>query len=260
LDINHRAQESSLERLSSGNRINRASDDAAGLAISDRMRAHVRSLGQAGRNANDGISMIQTAEGGTNEVSNILVRMRELSIQAASDTIGDLERGFINKEVQQLHAEINRIATTTEFNGIKLLNGTSNTLEMQVGLNNNPMEDRLTMDAGAHNVTTEALGLDGIDTKSKVSSQQNLAKLDSAINFLNANRSTLGALQNRLQSTANNIATYRENLEAARSRIKDTDVAVETSELTKNNILSQAGISVLAQANQNPQQALKLLG
>jgi flagellin len=260
LDQNRRAQEGSLERLSSGNRINRAGDDAAGLAISERIRASTRSLSQAGRNAQDGISMIQVAEGGTNEISNILVRMRELSIQAASDTIGDKERSFIDKEVQQLRSEIDRIATTTEFNGTKLLNGSGNKLEIQVGINNNAAQDRLVFDAQQQNVGTEALGIEGISTANKESSQVNLAKLDSALTRLNENRSALGALQNRLQSTINNIGTYRENLEAARSRIRDTDMAAETSELTKNNILAQAGISVLGQANANPQQVLKLLG
>jgi flagellin len=260
LDKNRRAQETSLERLASGNRINRAGDDAAGLAISERIRASTRSLAQAGRNAQDGISMIQVAEGGTNEVSNILVRMRELSIQAASDTIGDKERGFIDKEVQQLRSEINRIASTTEFNGTKLLNGSGEKLDIQVGINNNPFEDRLVFDSANQNITTGSLGIEGISTSSKGSAQENLKKLDDAITKLNENRSALGALQNRLQSTINNIGTYRENLDAARSRIQDTDMAAETSELTKANILAQAGISVLSQANQNPQQAVKLLG
>jgi len=260
LDTNRRAQETSLERLSSGNRINRAGDDAAGLAISERIRASTRSLAQAGRNAQDGISMIQVAEGGTNEISNILVRMRELSIQGASDTIGDKERSFIDKEMQQLRAEIDRIASTTEFNGNKLLNGSGKQFDIQVGLNNNPNQDRLTFDAQEQNISINALGLNGIATLTKETSQGNLEKLDNALTRLNENRSALGALQNRLQSTINNIGTYRENLEAARSRIRDTDMAAETSELTKNNILSQAGISVLGQANQNPQQVLKLLG
>ena len=260
LDVNRRAQETSLERLSSGSRINHASDDAAGLAISERIRANTRSLAQAGRNAQDGISLDQVAEGGTNEVTNILIRMRELSTQAASDTIGDKERGFIDKEVSQLRSEIDRIAATTEFNGTKLLNGTAPVLEVQVGLNNNPSEDRLMINAGEQNITTQALGISGITTMRKEDAQMNLEKLDTALTTLNSNRSSLGALQNRMQSTINNINIYKENLDAARSRIKDTDMATETSELTKANILSQAGISVLGQANQNPQQALKLLG
>lgn len=260
LNVNRQEQERSLERLSSGSRINHASDDAAGLAISERIRANTRSLSQAGRNAQDGISLVQVAEGGTNEVTNILIRMRELSIQAASDTIGNKERGFIDKEVTQLRSEIDRIAQTTEFNGTKLLNGSAERLDIQVGLNNNPMEDRLVINPSEQNITTAALGLTGITTMSKEEAQMNLEKLDNALTTLNSNRSALGALQNRMQSTINNIGIYKENLDAARSRIKDTDMAAETSELTKNNILSQAGISVLSQANQNPQAALKLLG
>jgi flagellin len=260
LGNNRQAQESSLERLSSGYRINRAGDDAAGLAISERIRSNVRSLGQAGRNAQDGISLVQVAEGGTNEISNILVRMRELSIQGASDTIGDLERGFIHKEIVALKSEIDRIANNTEFNGTKLLNGSAERLEVQVGLNNNPSEDRMVIDPQQQNVTLAALGLDGISTETKMQSQENLKMVDDALNRLMSNRADLGAMQNRLQSTINNINIYKENLEAARSRIRDTDMAAETSELTKQNILTQAGISVLAQANANPQQALKLLG
>ena len=249
-----------MERLSSGSRINRAGDDAAGLAISERIRSHVRSLSQAGRNANDGISLIQVAEGGTNEISNILVRVRELSIQAASDTIGNLERGFIHKEVAALKSEIDRIAENTEFNGRKLLNGTGQDLEIQVGLNNNPNEDRLKFETQLQNVSTKALGIGDVSTMSKEQSQENLAMIDGAMNKLNENRASLGATQNRLQSTIANISIYKENLESARSRIRDTDMAEETSELTKQNILTTAGISVLAQANQTPQQALKLLG
>jgi flagellin len=260
LSVNRQSQEQSLERLSSGNRINRAGDDAAGLAISERIRANVRSLAQAGRNASDGVSLVQVAEGGTNEISNILVRMRELSIQGSSDTISDLERGFINKEVQALKAEVTRIANNTEFNGTKLLNGSADKLDIQVGLNNNPMEDRLTFDAKEQNVTAEALGIANVDTSTKAGSQANLKMVDDALNTLNSNRANLGATQNRLQSTINSISIYKENLEAARSRIRDTDMAAETSELTKQNILTQAGISVLSQANQNPQAALKLLG
>ena len=259
LGENRASQEKSLERLSSGYRINRAGDDAAGLAISERIRANTRSLGQASRNAQDGISLVQVAEGATNEISNILVRMRELSIQGASDTIGNLERNFIDKEVQALKLEVNRIANSTEFNGTKLLNGQADKLEIQVGLFNSPEQDRLVFDAANQNITLAALGLDDVHTKDKLGSQTNLMKLDGAINILNSNRSDLGAMQNRMQSTINNITIYRENLEAARSRIRDTDMAEETSTLTKQNILTTAGISVLAQANSNPQQALKLL-
>ncbi len=260
LDINRSSQEHSLERLSSGNRINRAGDDAAGLAISDKIRAETRSLGQAQRNAQDGVSLVQVAEGGTTEISNILVRMRELSIQSASDTIGSNERGFIDKEVQALKNEVDRISNNTEFNGTKLLNGRSEKLDIQVGLNNKPDEDRIVFDAAAQNTTLASLGLEPVSAMTKEDAQNNLAMLDTALNRVHENRSSLGAIQNRLQSTINNIGVYKENLEAARSRIRDTDMAAETTELTKNNILTQAGISVLAQANQNPQAALKLLG
>lgn len=260
LASNHEAQNRTLEKLSSGSRINRAGDDAAGLAISEKLKANIRSMKQATRNANDGVSLIQTAEGSMNEIGNILIRMRELSIQAASDTIADTERGFIDKEVQHLKEEIDRISNSTEFNGTKLLNGTSPPLDIQIGINNNAALDRFVFDAPGRNTTLEALGLDGISTAVKESSQQNIGMLDSAITKLSENRAGLGALQNRLGSAINNLNIYRENLEAANSRIRDTDMAEESSELTKQNILTQANISVLGQANQNPQLALKLLG
>jgi flagellin len=260
LTNNSETQNRALEKLSSGSRINRAGDDAAGLAISERLRANIRSMKQATRNANDGVGLVQTAEGGMNEISNILVRLRELSIQSASDTIGPTERGFVDKEVQSLKAEIDRISNSTEFNGIRLLNGTADALEIQVGLYNNPTQDRFVFDTAPNETTLKALGLGDISTMTRESSQTNLAALDSAITRLNENRSNLGALQNRLQSSINNMTIYRENLEGANARIRDTDMAEETSELTKANILSQAAISVLGQANQNPQLALKLLG
>ena len=259
LTANHDLQNKSLERLASGSRINRAGDDAAGLAISEKLKANIRSMKQANRNANDGISLIQTAEGAMNEVGNILIRMRELSIQGSSDTISDVERAFIDKEVQNLKEEIDRISNSTEFNGTKLLNGTSPPLDIQVGINNNPMLDRFIFDSPARNTTLGALGLEGVTTVTKEGAQQNLGMLDAAIVKLSENRAGLGALQNRLQSAINNMQIYRENLEGANSRIRDTDMAEETSELTKQNILTQANISVLGQANQNPQLALKLL-
>lgn len=253
-------QAKSLERLSSGSRINRAGDDAAGLAISEKLKSSIRGLKQATRNANDGISLVQTAEGAMNEVSNILIRLRELSIQAASDTVGDIERTFTDREVQQLKDEVTRIAESTEFNGTKLLNGSSPTLEVQVGLFNNPNLDRLRYDTQTQITTLEGLGISDITTMTKESAQGNLAQLDNALNQLNSNRSVLGALQNRMQSTINNLTVYRENLESANSRIRDTDMAEESSELVKSNILTQANIAVLGQANSNPQQALKLVG
>ena len=260
LEISGAKQQASLEKLASGTRIAKAADDAAGLAISEKMRADIRSLRQDSRNANDGISMVQVAEGGMNEVGNILTRFRELSIQASSDTIGDKERGFINKEVTQLRGEIDRIAASTEFNGKKLLTGDGEKLEIQVGLNNNKEQDRFQYDTKKLNVTADALGVADISTETKESAQKNLEKIDGAITKLSENRSEVGALQNRLQSSIANINVYDENLSAARSRIYDVDMATETSELTKSNILTQSGVSVLSQANQNSMSALKLLG
>ena len=260
LGINSAAQKASLEKLASGSRITRAADDAAGLAISEKMRGQIRSVRQDVRNANDGISMIQTAEGGMNEVGNILIRFRELSIQAASDTISDTERGFIDKEVQQLHQEVDRIAKSTEFNGHKLLSGEGDALEIQVGVNNEPGLDRFNYDPTKTDVSASRLGIAGLSVADKSSAQNNLQVIDEAIMTLSANRAEMGALQNRLQSTVANLNIYDENLSAARSRIADVDMASETAELTKQNILSQAGTSVLSQANQNNTLALKLIG
>jgi len=260
LSINSSAQKADLEKLSSGSRIVRAADDAAGLAISEKMKSHIRSLAQDMRNAGDGISMIQTAEGAMNETGNILTRFRELSIQAASDTIGDTERGFINKEVQQLGAEIDRIAKSTEYNGRKLLAGEGESLEIQVGLKNDKVLDRFQYDVQKTNTTADALGVAGMTVSTKEDAQNNLDKIDHAITKLAENRAEMGALQNRLQSSVANMQVYHENLSAGNSRIRDVDVASETAELTKNNILTQATTSVLGQANQNSMMALKLIG
>jgi flagellin len=260
LSNNHDAQNRSLERLASGSRINRAGDDAAGLAISERLKANIRSMKQATRNAADGISMVQVAEGAMNEISNILIRLRELSIQTASDTLGDTERSFVDKEAQALKQEIDRIAAGTEFNGLKLLNGEVDRLEIQVGINNHPINDRFVFDSRNLITSTQSLGLKDVANNTREASQMNLESLDKAITKVNENRSSLGALQNRLQSTINNLQIYRENLEGANSRIRDADMAEETAELTKSNILSQANVSVLSQANQNSAMALKLLG
>lgn len=257
--INSDKQKSSLEHLASGSRINRSGDDAAGLAISEKLKSEIRSLRQASRNASDGISLVQVAEGGMSEISNILVRLRELSIQAASDTIGNTERGFLNKEVQQLKSEIDRISAVTEYDGTKLLDGSSGMLEFQVGTKNNPILDRFVFEPQTLATTLGTLGLEGVSTESKMNAQENLGALDEAIERLNGNRATLGALQNRMQSTISNLAVYRENLETANSRIRDTDMAEESSEMVKNNILTQATVAVLSQANQQPQLALKLL-
>lgn len=250
----------SLAQMSSGSRINVAADDAAGLAISEGLKAQIRSARQANRNANDGISMVQVAEGGLNEISNIIVRLRELGIQAASDTVGDTERGFINKEVDQLKNEIQRIASVTTWGTTKLLDGSTPTFDFQVGIYNNDFEDRISFNAAENVATLDALGLTGLDYTSKQGAQSALEYLDHSQTAVNGMRANLGALQNRLSSTVNNLQISEENLSAANSRIRDTDVAQASSELVRNNILLQAGTATLAQANQTTGLALKLIG
>ena len=253
------ALDGSLERLASGSRINRSGDDAAGLAISENLRAQIRGLRQAKRNAQDGISLVQVTEGGLNEVSNMIVRLRELAIQAASDTIGDQERKFTDREFQALKSEIQRIADSTNYNGNPLLNGKAGIFEIQIGNHNNPMTDRIAYNAQNADVTLEALGLMGESVSTKMGAQTTLSTLDDALMKVNSVRADLGAVQNRLQSTINSISVSDENLSAANSRIRDADLAQEVSDMTKNNILMQSGISVLGQANQSAQAALKLL-
>jgi len=249
----------SLEKLSSGYRINRAGDDAAGLAISENLRAQIRGLKQASRNAQDGVSLVQVAEGGLNEISSIMIRLRELAVQAASDTIGPVERQFLNVEYDQLVSETDRIAEGTEFNGTKLLSGTGSVLDFQVGTRNDPNIDRLSFDASKADANSAALGINLTSVADKASAQNSLAAIDAAIVSVSAMRADFGAIQNRLQSTIGNIAISTENLSAANSRIRDVDIAEETAEMTKNNILLQAGTSVLAQANQTSNTALSLL-
>jgi flagellin len=251
--------DSNLRKLSSGERITRASDDAAGLAISEKLKAHIRGIRQAKRNSDDGISLIQTAEGGLNEVSSIVIRLRELAVQAASDTVGDTERGFSNIEFKNLLEEIQRISQGSEFNGRKLLDGTGGLVEIQVGIHNDPFQDRITFDSTTTDSTLEALGIVAENIASKEGAQLSLSKLDDALTRINGTRANLGALQNRLQSASTTIAISEENFSAANSRIRDVDVASETADMAKNNILAQAGVSVLAQANQAPNFALKLL-
>ncbi len=255
----NRAMDQSLARLSSGHRINQAADDAAGLAISENLRAQIRGLGQANRNANDGISLVQVAEGGLNEVSNMLIRLRELGVQAASDTIGDTERKFLDVEYQQLKSEIQRISEVTKFNGYDLLNGTGGIMDIQVGVHNDAFKDRISFNTAAANATLGALGLVAESVGSKEGAQASLETIDNAMVSVNAMRANFGAMQNRLTSTVNNLLIAHENLSAANSRIRDTDIAAETAELTRNNILRQAGVSVLGQANQAQAVALKLL-
>lgn len=250
----------SLAKLSSGTRINKAGDDAAGLAISEKLKANIRGSQQATRNAGDGISMIQTAEGGLNEVSNVLIRLRELSVQAASDTVGDTERKFADLEFQHLTQEVERIAASTQFNGKSLLSGEGDTMEFQVGIMNDEKNDRLSYKPQDSSARAADLGIASLGVQTKADAQENLEKIDAAINGVNGNRASLGALQNRLQSTISNLETRTENLAAANSRIRDTDVAAESAELAKANILSAASTSVLAQANNSGSGALKLIG
>lgn len=254
------ALQRSFARLSSGQRINQAADDAAGLAISENLKAQIRGLRQAGRNAQDGISLVQVAEGSLNEVSSMLIRLRELAIQAGSDTVGDTERKFIDVEYQQLKSEIQRITEATQFNGYELLNGTGGIIDIQVGTQNDPFEDRISFNASAANATLEALGLMSENVATKEAAQLSLGTVDGALVSVNAIRANFGAMQNRLQSTFQNIQIADENYSAANSRIRDADIAAETSEMTRNSILQQAAVSVLGQTNQMQQLALKLLG
>ena len=260
LGANNTEQASTLGKLSSGSRIVRAADDAAGLAISEKLKAQIRGTGQAERNANDGISLIQTAEGGLNESSNILVRLRELAVQSSSDTVGDAERIFTDLEYQNLKQEMERISQVTEFNGKKLLNGSSDKFDFQIGINNDDFQDRIKYDAAKQNSTLSSLGVEELSVGSKESSQASLAKIDAAIQNVSGQRADLGAIQNRLTSTVNNLQSTSENLSAANSRIRDTDFAAESARNTKMNILTSAGTSVLSQANSQGQAALKLLG
>jgi flagellin len=246
-----------FSRLSSGLRIASASDDAAGLGISERMRGQIRSYAVASRNAQDGISLVQTAEGALDEVSNILGRMRELAVQSSNGTLTAEDRATINAEFTQLIEEVDRISGTASFNGLNLLDGSSATADIQVGI-----------DAGASNqisialqdATANTLGVNALDTTSAANAQAAITALDTAINSVSTSRGSLGAAQNRLTSALANNQNTRENLSAAESRIRDVDVAVETADLTRNSILQQAATSVLAQANAQPQLALSLLG
>jgi len=309
LSITTKQNDESIEKVSSGYRINKASDDTAGLAISEKLKAEVRGLNMAKRNASDGISLLQTAEGGMNEIGNILSRLRELAVQGASDTIGNKERGFIHKEFNALKDEVDRITNSTEYNGTLLLTGKpeeadgglpedmtkkSNPppLEVQVGKNWSEMTDgqsdpfneefarnpvniiRLNFDK--INTSTVGLGIgrasdeslestgvsleEGDHNDSKLRAQASINKLDDAISKVSEFRADMGALQNRLYSTISNLSVQSENYSAANSRIRDTDFAEETAKLAQSNILKQGGVAVLAQANQSPGAAMRLLG
>jgi flagellin len=246
---------SNLGRLSSGQRIQTAADDAAGLGISERLKAQIRSLSQAQRNAADGLSMTQIADGAMNEQAGILVRLRELAVQAANGTLGTAERGYIQTEADELVGEIDSIANQTAYNHILMIAPGATAMDFQVGINNGE-----TIAVGFIATDTSALGVDALDYSSAGSASAVIDSIDAAIDLMSNARSTIGASQNRIQVAMQNLATAHENLSAANSRIRDVDVAEETSAMTRNQILSQAGVAVLAQANQLPQSALSLLG
>ena len=256
----------SLERLSSGLRINRGADDAAGLAISEALRGDIRSLNQATRNANDGISLINTAEGALSEQASILVRMRELSSQAATGTVGSIERRTIDREFQALMAEINRISAVTEFNGQKLINGSLSSsavtsVVIQIGIQATS-SDRISLNNAVDltAITSAGLAISTLNVLTAASSLSALPSLDSAISTVTDGRGRLGAVQNRLVHTVSNLTVTTENLIAAESQIRDADYASEISKFTKNKILVQASTAILAQANLVPQNVLQLLG
>jgi flagellin len=251
-----------MERLSSGYRINGAQDDAAGLGISERLRAQVKGLAQASRNANDGLSVVQTAEGVMGEISDIIIRMRELSVQSSSDSVTTTERGYVKTEFNELRSEIDRLVKSTKFNGKALLDGTYTSKDFQVGFEKGTTADTIIqVSIGAVGAT--GLGItvaSGISVSSKAGAQAAMSKLDTALDSLNSARATLGAKGNRLISAANAVEVTRENLMAANSRIRDADIAAETSAFSRSQVLLQAGVSMLAQANAQPQLALRLLG
>lgn len=255
LSITDTAMSKSLEKLSSGLRINRAADDAAGLAISEKMRAQIKGLNQAIRNAQDGISLIQTAEGALNETHSILQRLRELAVQAANDTLTDADRAQIQQEVDQLITEINRIASTTEFNTQKLLNGSFTDKVLHIGANSG---QTLTVTIG--NMAAEALDVSGLSMSTQSKAEAAITTISQAIDTVSTERAKLGAIQNRLEHTIANLGVAAENLTAAESRIRDVDMAREMAEFTRTQILMQAGTAMLAQANMKPQAVLKLLG
>jgi len=255
LGMNQAGAAKSMEKLSSGFRINRAGDDAAGLAISEKMRGQIRGLKQASRNAQDGISLIQTAEGALNETHAILQRMRELAVQASTDTNTETDRGEIQKEINQLVEEIDRIASDTEFNTQKLLNGEFEGKVIHIGANSEQ-----NLEISIESMASAELGVEDISVEDQDKADEAITTINKAIETVSAERSKLGAIQNRLEHTIANLGTSAENLQAAESRIRDLDMAEEIMAFTKNNILQQAATAMLAQANMAPQSVLQLLG
>ena len=256
--VNRETEESS-RKLAQGERITKAAYDAAGLAISEKLKAHIRSSKQANRNANDGISLVQTAEGGLNESSSILTRMREIAMQTASDTVSDSERAMSSYEYEGLKKELDRIAQVTQFNGKHLLNGSNQHMDFQIGVGEDTWDDRISLNTSSFNAGSQNLGVSTASVLSKQSSQQSLEKIDAALNKLIGQRSLLGSIQNRLQSSSSNLDIYTMNMSASNSRIRDLDFAEETSKQARNSIVSQASTAVGAQANMHGSAALKLL-
>ncbi|MBP9680237.1 MAG: flagellin FliC [Bacteriovorax sp.] len=253
------AGNSSLEKLSSGKRITKAADDAAGLAIATNLEAQTKGLRQATRNANDGVSLVQTAEGGLAETSNILVRLRELTIQAASDTVGEHERGFLDKEYQQLSKEVDRISESTTFNGSQLLNGKGKgSMDFQVGAFAGE-QNKITFDSSETDSSTGSIGIDGTGIGNKDDALSAIASVDAAIEKVSGQRANLGSIQSRLGSTVKNLETQTINQDSARSVIQDVDVAEASAALASNNVVKNAAVSTLAQANAIPNNALRLI-
>ncbi|HCP48111.1 MAG TPA: flagellin FliC [Deltaproteobacteria bacterium] len=259
LSRNQERLTSTFDHLSSGMRITKAADDAAGLGVSERMRAQIRSLRQAMRNCNDGISVIQTAESSLGEIADNLMRMRQLAVQAASGVLQATERGFLATEFANLQSEIDRIANVAEFSGLQLSNGTVASLTVQVGINNTVANDQITLNL--QNATTTALAVTAATAilTNETTSFASISVIDTALTSVNTSRSSYGAAQNAITSSLHNLESYTENLVAAESRIRDVDFAMETAELARNTVFQQAGIAILAQSNQTPQAALQLL-
>lgn len=250
-----------MQRLSSGFRINGAQDDAAGLGISERLRAQILGLKQAARNANDGLSVIQTAEGVMGEVSDVIIRMRELSVQAASDSVTSTERGYINSEFVELKSEIDRLVKSTRFNGQRLLDGSFTNKDFQIGFEKGTAADTI-IQVSITSIASTSLGIASSNAQltTKTAAQTAMEKLDTALDSLSSARATLGAKGNRLITASAAVEVSVENLQAANSRIRDADIAAETSNFSKSQVLMQAGVSMLSQANTQPQMALRLLG
>jgi len=256
LTVNTNALQRSVERLSSGLRITRAADDAAGLGVSETLRAQIRSINQATRNANDGISLTQVADGAAATIGNLLSRLRELSSQSASGTVGSTERSYLDQEFISLRSEIDRIATVTEFNGQALLSGSSNSFEVFIGFKSGTGNS---LTADLNDLDLANIGLASVNISTSANAQSALSNIDSAISSIATARAEYGSIQNRFEAAISNLQITSESFVAAESRIRDADIAFETAQFTKNQVLVQSGIAVLAQANALPQQALALL-